>query len=177
MQLYLSVVCTCVCMCVCVCVCVCLYVCIYRKENLRTVTMLFSCIPQRRFTKLKCTTLEWPAIPCFVKICYISKLKMGHTYIQTSYWSHTLMSVSCTEERSASEQFWMFGCLERTVMRGISNRQLLWTLCRKESETNTYSTTNKGNKMALVWRNTTSTRRCNRQTRIGLEPSGYKEEG
>ena len=32
--------------------------------------------------------------------------------------------------------------------------------------------------MALVWRNTTSTTRCNRQqTRIGLEPSGFKEEG
>jgi len=36
-------------------------------------------------TTLKCTMLEWPAIPCFVKTGYISKLEMAHTYAQTSY--------------------------------------------------------------------------------------------
>jgi hypothetical protein len=46
-----------------------------------------------------------------------------------------------------------------------------------QNKRNTYCTTNRGNKMASDCPYTTQTTRCNIETCIVPEPSGYKEEG
>jgi hypothetical protein len=45
-----------------------------------------------------------------------------------------------------------------------------------ENETNTYTATNKGKKMAQDWLNTKQATKCNRKICIGLELLGNKEE-